>query len=720
MRYPLRLKLGAVAALLLLTAALVVVGLVAWRHDSLAESVGGDAAWHAYKLDRDAVEMRIYLARPDLPENALEALRLRFELLYSRLTLLEQSDIRELLATIAGAASLVENIRQQLTELDELLSDLEGLSGGDKITLVSRLSALSAVTERLLIAINGRLAEAATREREHLQGLYALLMALILGMSLAAMLVVTFLFREVRDHATARRALETLSGELEMTARRAQSASQAKSAFLATVSHEIRTPLNGVIGMSELLVGQPLPGPTCRYVDTIHDSARRLLELINDLLDFSKIEAGRLDLETRAFCLAPLVEGAVTLFTPQARVREIRLVSRLDPALPSRVVSDPGRLRQVLLNLLSNAVKFTEQGEVRLTVGATPANELRFEVTDTGCGIPASQQASLFEPFQQGDPSTSRRFGGTGLGLAISKQLVEALGGRIGLASEPGAGSRFWCVLPLVVAGPADTEEAIPPVTWRHPEAVRLLVVEDNPVNQQVAVAMLERLGCRVRVAASGGEALSQVARERFDLIFMDVQMPDQDGLAVTRALRARGGWLAEVPVVAMTAGGGNGDRARCLAAGMNGYLAKPLLQATLGNVLQRHLLPATAPPEPPGAPGTAGDVLDDEVLAGLHATLDDAGLAALIRLFGEQVEERLEQLTQALVRREGGEAGRLAHQLKGESASLGAVAVAGLAARLEDTAMADRLAEAEMVLASLKERVTTTLAALAAALPAE
>lgn len=718
LRYPLRLKLGAVAALLLLSAALVVVGLVAWRHDSLDGSVGGDAAWHIYKLDRDAVEMRTYLARPVLPEGALETLRLRFELLYSRLTLLEQSDIRELLAVIPGAAFLVDGIRQQLTELDGVLRGLDGLDDTVMTRLVRRLNALSSATERLLIAINGQLAEAATREREHLQGLYALLMGLILGMSLAAMLVVAFLFREVRDHATARQALETLSGELEMTARRAQSASQAKSAFLATVSHEIRTPLNGVIGMSELLVDQSLPGPACRYADTIHDSARRLLELINDLLDFSKIEAGRLDLKTRAFCLASLVEGAVTLFAPEAQTRGIRLVSRLDPALPSRVVGDPGRLRQVLLNLLSNAVKFTEQGEVRLAVWATPANELRFEVTDTGCGIPASQQGALFEPFQQGNPSTSRRVGGTGLGLAISKQLVEALGGRIGLASEPGEGSRFWCVLPLVVAGPADAEEAVPPASWRPPEAVRLLVVEDNPVNQQVAVAMLERLGCRVRVAASGGEALSQVARERFDLIFMDVQMPDQDGLAVTRALRARGGWLAEVPVVAMTAGDGNGDRARCLAAGMNDYLAKPLLQATLGDVLQRHLL--TAPAESSDAPDAAGDVLDDGVLAELHASLDEAGLAALIRLFGEQVEERLEQLAQALARHEGGEAGRLAHQLKGESASLGAVAVAGLAARLEDTAMADRLTEAETVLASLRERVTMTLAALAAALPVE
>ncbi|CAM3434231.1 ATP-binding protein [Halomonas lysinitropha] len=721
LRYPLRLKLGAIAALVFFAAALVVVGLVAWRQDSLAESVGGDAVWHAYKLDRDTVQLRSFLTSPDLSSEPLKTLRLRFDLLYSRLNLLQDGDITQLLDNIRVAEELIPQIERHLQALDDQIRGLERLGDDALADLSQRLEALGGVTERLIIAINGHLAETTTREREQLQTLYGVLLLLILAMSLAASLVVAFLFREARDNAAARRDLEALSRELEVTARQAESASHAKSEFLATVSHEIRTPLNGVIGMSDLLQDQPLPERARHYADTIHDSARLLLELINDILDFSKIEAQRLELEARPFALGELVDGAISLFAPRAEARGVRLTCELDPGLPPSLVGDAGRLRQVLLNLLSNAIKFTEQGEVRLCVRDAGDSQVRFEVIDTGGGIGPGRQAQLFEPFQQGDPSTARRFGGTGLGLAISKRLVEAQGGRIGLESEVGHGSRFWFVLPLAAADPDESaDETVVADLERRVDDARLLVVEDNPVNQQVARAMLERLGCRVSVVASADEALYQAARKRFDLIFMDVQLPGTDGLEATRRLRARGGWSAEVPVVAMTAGGPGGDRARCLAAGMNGYLTKPLFQDALVAALQRHLRHAKTPPAVTAGRASAGQTLEPAILSALGESLGEQELAALITLYREQALEHLAGLEQAVAESAPRRVEYLAHQLKGESSSLGAVKVAGLATRLERLGREARLDEAAVALSDLHRCLDLTLTALEACRPRE
>ncbi|MES3675315.1 ATP-binding protein [Halomonas elongata] len=714
-QYPLRLKLGAISALVLFAAALLVVGLVAWRQDSLIWRVGDDTTWHAYKLDRDVVQLRNYLALHEPDEAALEDARLRFELLYSRLTLLKGGDISGLIASIPLAERLSGKIESHLETLDAILSEADTLDAETLDRMSRELAALSESTERMVVTINGHLAEASTRERSRLKWLYGLLLVLILAMSVAAMMVVTFLIRESRDNAAARRALEALSDELEVTAHRAESASQAKSEFLATVSHEIRTPLNGVIGMSELLSEHHLPDGARHYADTIHDSAQRLLELINDILDFSKIEAGRLDLETRSLSLTELVNGALSLFAPHAEAKGIHLVAWIDPALPTHIVSDPGRLRQILLNLLSNAIKFTERGEVRVSAFVADDGELGIDVVDTGCGIDEQRQAQLFEPFRQGDPSTARRFGGTGLGLAICKRLVEALGGRIGMESQPHLGSRCWVRLPLV-AGAEET--AALEVDTHHEDdkalsGARLLVVEDNPVNQQVASAMLTKLGCRVSVACSGREALERVETECFDLIFMDVQMPDMDGLEVTRRLRERGDWMAEVPIVAMTAGGPGGDQARCLAAGMNGYLVKPLFQDVLQAILRRHLQRGADEAVTRTAVVGPETLLDGEVIEALKASLSSDELAALVERYRGQAREHLAALNDAVAHGDAGEVRHQAHQLKGESASLGAVKVADTALRLEQAGEDGELDGAPADVQRLKDVLEDTLQAL-------
>ncbi|MDY7114995.1 ATP-binding protein [Halomonas sp. SSL-5] len=710
LKLPLRLRLGAISALLLFAAALVVVGLVSWRQDSLAGSVGGDTVWHAYKLDRDTVQMRSYLAQPDA---VLPGLRLRFELFYSRLTLMRQGDVTQLIARIPAAVDLIDEIEARIERLDDVIGEYASLAGEARGELEQRLEVLGNRTERLVIAINGYLAERATHERRQLQWLYGLLLVLILAMSFAALLVAMMLFREARDNAAARRDLETLSHKLQATARRAESASRAKSEFLATVSHEIRTPLNGVIGMSDLLLEEPLEEHAREYAATIHDSANLLLGLINELLDFSKIEAGRLDLEYQPLSLAALVEGSVSIFAARAESRGIRLEARLSEALPPWVMGDPARLRQVLLNLVSNAVKFTAQGRVVLEASLEDDETLRLEVRDSGCGIPAEQRERIFEPFRQGDASTARRFGGTGLGLAISRRLIDAMGGSIDMQSEPGVGSRFWCLLPLVPAAEPAQAAAAGRVELGQPQGARLLVVEDNPVNQRVAQAMLERLGCRVSLAESGEAALALTERRHFDLIFMDVQMPGMDGLEVTRRLRRRHGWAAGVPIVAMTAGGPGGEQARCLAAGMNGYLTKPLLQEALLEVLSRHLGGAT-PASVPAVTMSQETLVDAWILDSLLDSLGESGLVPMVALYRDQAEAHLAQLDSALAAGDAGGMRHAAHQLKGESASLGAVKVAGLAARLERLAVEEALAAARPALQELHACLAATLDSLA------
>jgi signal transduction histidine kinase/ActR/RegA family two-component response regulator len=394
---------------------------------------------------------------------------------------------------------------------------------------------------------------------------------------------------------TSRELLRVRAEELARAKDAAEAADRAKSRFLANISHELRTPMNGVIGMTSLVLETPLDQTQKEMIEVARSSANSLLSLLNELLDLAKIEAGRMEMESVPVDVRRLVGDAVKSFYSQAIARKIELRAKIDPAVPAAVESDPLRLRQVLVNLIGNAIKFTHEGSVTICVSREidlPAPDsilLRFDVCDTGIGIPFDKQSNIFEAFAQADASTTRRYGGTGLGLAIAARILNLLGGRIWLESEPGKGSTFSFNVPVregVAAGHDDT--ASQPVTHAA-RPLRVLLAEDNPVNQIVAVKMLESWGHSAVIAPDGMAAIREYESARFDVVLMDVHMPDLSGLEATRRIRALESVLGvRTPVVAMTASAMKEDRQACLEAGMDDYLSKPVAMAELKKILDR------------------------------------------------------------------------------------------------------------------------------------
>jgi hypothetical protein len=500
----------------------------------------------------------------------------------------------------------------------------------------------------------------------------------------------------------------------ETAAIAARDANTAKSSFLAMMSHEIRTPMNGVLGLAGSLLDDDLSPPQRAVVRAIRDSGNDLLRILNDILDFSKLDASKMTFEPVAFSPATLANGVVSLLGARATASGLRLSTATGPWMPPGLMGDAGRIRQVLINLVSNAIKFTASGEVSIRAECLAHTEttadMEWTVTDTGIGIAPDRVGMLFGDFMQADPSIARRFGGTGLGLAISKRLIEQMGGGISVKSSPGLGTTFRVrlTLPIVAAPPEEIRSAPgPTIAWstvreslgRNP---RVLFAEDNATNQFVARQMLKDLDIHLDMVANGAEAVEAACRFSYDVICMDMQMPEMDGLAATRMIRSRGGSLAAVPIIALTANALPQDMKLCFEAGMNQFVTKPVSRDLLVKALLTALATVIAPA--PAACIATGPLADSPKDAGQREQ------AELLSVFATDVRTRLARLRSSGL--DVTDIVREVHSIRGAAGSVDAGLLARCAGELEARLKAgETLRDAD--LAALEQMFTASLEAL-------
>jgi PAS domain S-box-containing protein len=407
------------------------------------------------------------------------------------------------------------------------------------------------------------------------------------------------------------RELKQKNHALSVAASSATESTELKSRFLANMSHEIRTPMNGIIGMVDLLLTTQMNGEQLEYARAVRQSANSLLVVINDILDISRIEAGKLELDCTAFHLPNLVGEAISPLAVTANAKGLSLNCEISGDIPVRVFGDPTRIRQVITNLVGNAIKFTERGLVNLSVEhleSTPDNvSIKVSVADTGVGIPADQLTRLFHRFSQADNPSTQKQVGSGLGLSISRQLVELMGGTMGVETEVGTGSTFWFTLTLPVVESSQSVRNEPsvqiPEAVEKPEAKRILIAEDNEINRRIALRILEKSGFEAQAVGNGRLALEALKHHHYDLVLMDVQMPEMDGFEATTAIRNLASAVREIPIIAMTANAMAGDRDRCIASGMDDYISKPVSLPKLQSTLERWIHKRATTPESPVHP---------------------------------------------------------------------------------------------------------------------
>jgi len=718
--------LQTVSAVLLIVLLVLFVD-IARQYRIMEDGVRENSLWSVYQLDREVRQLTHSLSAvryADEPMKPLADLALRYDILYSRIAILDQAKFGTYFSGDEKIRTYISGVREAVYAEQKMFDDyaaglnptLEQLR-----KLETSLASLGRVTEDFLLYTNTRVSFERAESRATILNLERTSTVMLTLLMVSVVFLVVTLNRQLRSVRRSSRELQVMATQLSEAYEAADAGNRAKSQFMATMGHEIRTPLNAILGMSELLELSELPDDALSSVKTIRTSGEALLEIINEILDFSKIEHGKLELEERAFDVCALAESTVSIIRGRADDHENTVILDLPDSLQALYVkTDPTRLRQVLLNLLSNAAKFTHQGTVTLRLRDFYREGklmIRFEVEDTGIGIDEAGLDKLFKPFSQVDASISRRYGGTGLGLTICKQIVEKLGGELGMSSTVGVGSIFWFELGVVpvtreeangLAAKVEAEETLP--------RCRILLVEDNKVNQIVATRFLTRLGQDVEIANDGAEAVSISREQSFDLILMDMQMPVMDGIEATRRIIAEGGPSATAPIIAMTANASDEDRRRCLEAGMKGFESKPVTLERLKKVIAHTLSPVrdgavalqtstTTASQKLELPELDLEHMPLQALPGLGIEgLDEARHAELVEALGEDVFQELvesffddatgllDELNEALRRNDPEKIDRVLHTIKGAASNVGLndLAVKAHALRSQSPAAAD------------------------------
>jgi signal transduction histidine kinase/CheY-like chemotaxis protein/HPt (histidine-containing phosphotransfer) domain-containing protein len=620
--------------------------------------------------------------------DARGALQLRYDIFVSRVALLDSAraarvirDRQEMMEARAALDRFIERADVYLGS-----GSTTPLDAGARQALLTELQALGAPIHGLALDASHHLSNQVSERNMAVHQHNRVGIALTLLLSVTTLVFALITMQQVRELEQRRRSLQQLAESLHVAQREAEAASQAKSAFLANMSHELRTPFQGVLGMLSLLRESGLNARQVDYARTASESADHLLVILNDILDMSKLESGTLQLNPQPVNLQRLMADVEALMRPQAVAKGLAWHATVDRALPEQVLADATRVRQVLFNLTSNALKFSDAGSVMLDAKQR-GDQLTFSVADTGIGMDEAALARLFQRFSQADQTPSRRHGGAGLGLEISRNLARLMGGDIEVTSRPGEGSTFVFRFPLVPA-PADAAAGAAPGAQAAMPRLQVLVAEDHPVNRKYLAALLDSLGHEVHFAEDGQAAVRAVRGRHFDAVLMDLHMPLLDGVAATQAIRALPGSGAGVPIIALTADAFAETRDRCLAAGMNGFLIKPVNVQELAAALAARGAPAVQADNPSAKPEVEDDeLLDQDRMTQVRSVLPGDRFGLLAAGLLSDGRDAARQMREALLRSDHPALREVAHRTKGAALSLGLKALAASAEDLQKAA---------------------------------